>query len=82
MKSLKEGESFKYLGILEEDQFKYKEIKRTVKKEYLRRESERFIENRLNGGNLITVINTWAVSLLRYAAGFIDWIHGELGDIR
>ena len=37
MKSLKEEESYKYLRILEADQFKYKEMKRTVKKEYLRR---------------------------------------------
>ena len=37
MKSLKQEESYKYLGILEADQFKYKEMKRTVKKEYLRR---------------------------------------------
>ena len=77
MKSLKEGESYKYLGILEADQFKYKEMKRTVKKEYLRR-VRKVLESRLNGGNLITAINTWAVSLLRYAAGFINWTHGEL----
>ena len=77
MKSLKEGESYKYLGILEADQFKYKEMKRTVKKEYLRR-VRKVLESRLNGGNLIAAINTWAVSLLRYAAGFIDWTQGEL----
>ena len=77
MKSLKEGESYKYLGILEADQFKYKEMKRTVKKEYLRR-VKKVLESRLNGGNLITAMNTWAVSLLRYAAGFIDWTQGEL----
>ena len=37
MTSLREEESCKYLGILEADQFRYKEIKRTVKKEYLQR---------------------------------------------
>ena len=68
MKSLKEGES---LEILEGDQFKYKEMKRTVKNEYLRR-VRKVLESQLNGGNLITAINTWAVSLLRYGAGFID----------
>ena len=76
-KTLKEREGYKYLGILEADQFKYKEMKKTVKKEYLRR-VRKVLESRLNGGNLITAINTWAVSLLRYAAGFIDWTHGEL----
>ena len=52
-------------------------MKRTVKKEYLRR-VRKVLESRLNGGNLIAAINTWAVSLLRYAAGFIDWTHEEL----
>ena len=52
-------------------------MKRTVKKEYLQR-LRNFLESQLNGGNLITAINTWAVSLLKCAAGFIDWIHGEL----
>ena len=52
-------------------------MKRTVKKEYLRR-VRKVLESQLNGGNLIAAINTWAVSLLRYAAGFIDWTQGEL----
>ena len=77
LKILKEEEGYKYLGILEADQFKYKEMKRTAKKEYLRR-VRKVLESRLSGGNLITSINTWAVSLLRYAAGFINWTHGEL----
>ena len=75
MKNLKEGESYKYLGLL--DQFRCKEMKSMVKKEYLGR-VRKVLESQLNGGNLITAINTWVVSLLRYATGFIDWTHGEL----
>ena len=56
-KSLKERESYKYLGVLEEDRFKYKEIKEMVGKEYLWR-VKKVLESRLNGGNLITAINT------------------------
>ena len=72
MKSLKEGESYKYLGILEADQFRYKKIRDVMKKE------RKVLEIRLNGGNLITSVKKWAVSLLRYAAGFTDWTRGEL----
>ena len=35
MKSWIEGESYKYLAVLEADQFRYKETKDMVKKEYL-----------------------------------------------
>ena len=48
-----------------------------VKKEYLRR-VRKVLESKLNGGNLIKAINTWAVSLLRYSAAFIDWNMAEL----
>ena len=41
---------------------------------------KKVLESWLNGGNLVTTItiNTWAVSLLKYAAGVIDLTHGEL----
>ena len=65
MKSSKEGERYKYLGVLDANH----KIKDMVKKEYLQR-VRKVLESQLNGGNLIIAINTWAVSLLRYAAGF------------
>ena len=36
------------------------------------------LETKLNGGNIITGINTWAISLLRYSAAFLDWTAAEL----
>ena len=35
----------------------------------------------MNGGNIITGISTWAISLLRYSAGFVDWTGAELEQI-
>ena len=58
--------------ILEADQIMHKEMKDSVRKEYYRRVRKVF-QSKLNGGNSIKSVNTWAVSLLRYSAAFIDW---------
>ena len=36
------------------------------------------MKSKLNGGNLVRGVNTWAVSLLRYPAAFISWRKSEL----
>ena len=80
IKSLKEDGGYKYLGILEADQIMYKEMKDSVRKEYYRRVRKVFQSN-LNGENSIKSVNTWAVSLLRYSAAFIDWTRNELKEM-
>ena len=72
MKSLREGESYKYLGILEADNFLEEKMKLNVLKEYIRRLRKVF-KSKLNGGNLVSGVNTWAVSLIRYSAAFLRW---------
>ena len=73
IKSLQEGESYKYLGILETDKFLEEKMKLNVSKEYIRR-LRKVLKSKLNGGNLVYgVVNTWAVSLLRYSAAFVSW---------
>ena len=39
------------------------------------------MKSKLNGGNLVQGVNTWAVSLLRYSAAFISWRKCELQAI-
>ena len=39
------------------------------------------MKSKLNGGNLVCGVNTWAVSLLRYSAVFISWKKSELQAI-
>ena len=80
IKSLQEGESYKYLGILEADRFLGEEMKLKVSKEYFRR-LKKVLKLKLNGGNLVQEVNTWAVSLLRYSAVFISWRKFELQAI-
>ena len=68
------------MGILEADRIKHEEMKETVTKEYERR-VRKILETKLNGGNLVKAINTWAIPLLRYSAAFLDWRKSELQDL-
>ena len=80
IKSLQEGESYKYLEILEADKFLEEKMKLNVSKEYTRR-LRKVLMSKLNGGNLVRGVNTWAVSLLRYSAAFVSWRNSELKAI-
>ena len=80
IKSLKDGESYKYLGILEADRFLGEEMILKVCKEYFRK-LRKVLKSNLNGGNLVQGVNTSEVSLLRYSAAFISWRKCELQAI-
>ena len=80
IKSLQEGESYKYLGILVGDKFVEEKIKLDVSKEYIR-SIRKVLKSKLNGGNLVRGVNAWAVSLLRYSATFVSWRKSELQAI-
>ena len=79
IKSLQEGESYKYLGILEAESFLGKEMKLKISKEYFR--LRKVLKSKLKGGNSVQGVNIWAVSLLRYSAAFIIWRKCELQTI-
>ena len=55
-------------------------MKLIVSKEYIRR-LRKVLKSKLNGGNLIRGVNTWAVSQLRYSAAFVSWRKSELQAI-
>ena len=77
MEGLKQSDSYKYLGVTQAVGMKHHEMKEKVKTEYYRR-VRKILETKLNSGNTITGINTWAISLLRYSAAFLDWTGAEL----
>ena len=52
-------------------------MKMKVSKEYFRR-LKKALKSKLNGGNLVQGVNTWAMSFLRYSAAFISWRKCEL----
>ena len=71
IRSLKEDDSYKYLGILQSNEIQQKNMKDEVGKEYKRR-VRKILETKLNGGNIIKAISTWAIPMLRYSASLLD----------
>ena len=59
------------------DEIKEHEIKIQVTAKYKRR-LRLILKSKLNAKNEIQAINTWAVALLRYGAGIINWKVDEL----
>ena len=57
IKSLQEGASYKYFGILEADKFLEEKMKLNVSKEYSRR-LRKVLKSKLNDGNLVRGVNT------------------------
>ena len=75
-----EREGYKYLGILQLDRTLNTKMKGKITSEYIRR-FKKLCRSKLNGGNLICGINTWAVGVVRYTAGIVDWTMEEVASM-
>ena len=75
-----EKEGYKYLGILQLDQTLNTKMKGKITLEYIRR-VKKLCSSKLNGGNLIDGINTWAVGVVHYSAGIVDWTMDEVANM-
>ena len=75
-----DAEGYKYLGVLELDTMLCKEMKEKVKETYLKR-LKLLLKSRLNGRNLFTGINAWAVAVIRYSAAFVSWTQDEMKQL-
>ena len=71
IKGLSLEESYKYLSIFQAYVIKHKHVKKNTTSEYLKR-VRKVLKSKLNGGNTIQAINSWAVSVIRYTAGVVD----------
>ena len=76
IQDVKDG-GYTYLGVLETDQIKQDEMKDKTRTEFLRR-VKRVLRSKLNRGNMISVLNISAESLVCYTAGIVRWRKGEL----
>ena len=56
------------------------EIKEKVKCEFIRR-VKKLLRSQLNRGNIIAGMNAWAVVVIRYAIGMLDWLKENLKSI-
>ena len=79
MKTIDE-ERYKYLGILEYDKVKEKEMKTEFVREYKRR-LRLISRSKLNRKNKIKAINSWAVAIMGYDAGVLEWRFDELKEL-
>ena len=71
---------YKYLGVLELDKMTCDEMKRKVKEVYQKRITL-LIKTHLNGKNLFLALNTWAITVTRYSAAFLDWTKEETKEL-
>ena len=72
-----EREGYKYLGILQLDRYMNVEMKENIKKEYIRR-TKLLLKSQLNAGNVVSGINAWAIGVVRYGAGVVNWNQEEM----
>ena len=71
---------YKYLGIIESKKIKQQEMKEKIKNEYKTR-LKAILKSKLNSGNTVKAINTWAVPVIRYSAGIVDRKNSELRNM-
>ena len=71
IKGLNLDETYKYLSILQADDIKHKQVKKKTLSEYNKR-VRKILKSKLNGGNIIKAVNSWAVLVVRYTAEIID----------
>ena len=76
MKDVSE-EGYKYLGVLQNESMMNRVMKARIKEEYLRR-VKLLAKSKLYARNLIDGINCWAIGVVRYSGGILDWTKGEL----
>ena len=73
-------EGYKYLEVLQLDKTMNKEMKENIGNEYIRR-VKLICKSNLNYGNFISGLNAWAIGVMRYSGGIIDWRKEELQDM-
>ena len=73
-------EGCKYLGVLQLDKTMNKEMKENIGNEYISR-MKLICKSNLNAGNYISGLNVWAIGVMRYSGGIIDWTKEEIQDM-
>ena len=70
---------YEYLGIIEGEEIKCQEMKK-INREYIKR-LKATLKSKHNSGNTVKAINTWAVPVIRYSTGIVDWKNSELSSM-
>ena len=80
MKELSLEESYKYLGVLQAENVKHRQVKKQTSAEYTNR-VRKILKSKLNGKSTIQAINDWAVPVIRCTVVIVDWTITELEDL-
>ncbi|CAG4968893.1 unnamed protein product [Colias eurytheme] len=78
---LKENEMYKYLGYHQARQIPQKEIKDQLKQQFKHRLNS-ILKTNLNSKNTIKAINTYAIPVLTYSFGIINWSKTQLKSLQ
>lgn len=70
-------DNYRYLGMVQRDRIDKDAAKSELRKTYLQR-VRKILKTKLNAGNLVAAVNTWAVPVLRYSGGIVKWAKNEL----
>ena len=71
---------YKYLGILQLNQSLHTKMKVKITLQYIR-SVKKLCRSKLNGENLIGGTKTWAVDVIHYSAGVVDWTMEEMASM-
>lgn len=80
IRTMVEGESYKYLGFLQLKGIHHTAIKKELQDKFLYRVN-RILKTSLNAGNKVKAINTFAVPFLTYSFGVVKWTKTDLEAI-
>jgi len=77
IRNMEMHETYKYLGVNENDDIDNTKMKYNITKEYFRRIRQIF-KTELNSKNKIIAINTLAVPVVTYSFGIVDWLRTDI----
>ena len=80
IQQLEQGKTNKYLRTEESKEIQHQQMKERLKKKYTRR-LRMILKSELHAKNIITASGTFAVSVLRYRFGIINWGLEEITEI-
>lgn len=80
IRNMEEGEVYKYLGMEEKDGISHARMKAKLRDEYNRR-VRKILRTELSAANKLTAIGTFAVPVLQYSFGIVEWTTKEMKGI-
>ena len=81
IEALQEGETYKYLGYEQSRCIHHRETKESITKAFTSRLNV-ITKTKLNGKNIIKAINTYAIPILTYSFGIVDWSQTDLKNLQ